>query len=207
MGNHQAFRDALLQAIQNHDRVGAVSMATDALAVRSMPIAALYDMLSGFLVEIGSAWQTGNAEVWQEHLATGIVRNIVEACTLDVAEQAPDPRACVVLAAPDDEYHELGLRLLADRFSLAGWRAHFLGASLPVEEAVAAVGELRADAVALSASTHFHRLALKTYVAGLATAHPGLRVWVGGAAFAREHVGWPDDMVLDPGSVPAAGEA
>lgn len=179
-------------------------MATDALAERAMPIGALYDMLSEFLVEIGSAWQTGDAEVWQEHLATGIVRNIVEACTLDVAEQAPDPRASVVLAAPDDEYHELGLRLLADRFSLAGWRAHFLGAALPVEEAVAAVRALGADAVALWASTHYHRLALKAYVAGLAAAHPGLRVWVGGAAFALEHVGWPDDMVLDPGSVPAA---
>lgn len=113
--------------------------------------------------------------------------------------------ATVVLAAPDDEYHDLGLRMLADRFTLAGWRAHLLGAAVPVTQAIKAVSTLGADAIVLSASTHFHRLSIRPYVDELTRAHPGLQVWVGGPAFAHEHEGWPEGMILDPSSVPAPG--
>ncbi len=68
---------------------------------------------------------------------------------------------------------------------------------------VAAVAELGADAIALSASTHFHRVRLREYAHGLEVAHPGLRIWVGGPAFAHEHEGWDDEMVLDPSAIPA----
>ena len=118
--------------------------------------------MSDLLVDVGSMWQRGAAEVWQEHLATGIVRTLVESLAARVEASAPVQRgSVVVLAAPEEEYHDLGLRMLADRFTLAGWRAHFLGADLPVAEAMSAVGVLGADALALSASTHFHRLALR----------------------------------------------
>jgi methanogenic corrinoid protein MtbC1 len=172
-----------------------------------MSLTDLYETLSAILVETGSEWQRGSTEVWEEHLVTGIVRSIVEACVARVDAMAPDPpEATVVLAAPEDEYHDLGLRMLADRFTLVGWRAHFLGASVPITELVAAVRQLDADAVALSASTHFHRLSLQRYVAILAENHPDLRIWVGGPAFAHEHQGWADEMVLDPRSIPRAGE-
>jgi MerR family transcriptional regulator, light-induced transcriptional regulator len=207
VGGDPGFEEALAQAIHGHDRAGAVSLALRALSDRSVSLEGLHATLTQILVDIGSGWQSGTTEVWQEHLVTGIVRTIVEASALEVDALAPEHRhATVVLAAPGDEYHDLGLRMLADRFSLAGWRSHFLGAALPVEEAVAAVRELHADAVALSASTHFHRLSLKPYVAHLVAAHPNLRVWVGGPAFAHQHAGWPDEMVVDPESIPPPGE-
>jgi methanogenic corrinoid protein MtbC1 len=205
--SNPANMDTVLHAIRRFDRVGAVTSALDSLDEGSLTIPALYDGLAGFLVETGAQWQSGITEVWQEHLLTGIVRNIVEACAVRVDDRAPRERkAIVLLGAPADEYHDVGLRMLADRFTLAGWRAHFLGAALPLGEAKDAVRELAASAVALSASTHFHRLALRPYVEELTLAYPDLRVWVGGPAFAHEHDGWPDEMVLDPSSIPAPEE-
>ncbi|MGB9359849.1 MAG: hypothetical protein WCC01_14975, partial [Acidimicrobiia bacterium] len=67
---------------------------------------------------------------------------------------------------------------------------------------VSAVKSLGADAVGLSASTHFHRARLEQYVATLSDAHPQVQVWVGGPAFAHEHDGWPGDMILDPSTIP-----
>jgi len=93
--------------------------------------------------------------------------------------------------------------MLADRFTLAGWNAHLLGGNVPVEELIAAVAELEADAAVISVYTHFHRFALREYVDALKAAHPDLRVWVGGAAFALEHDGWPDEMMLEPHQVPS----
>jgi methanogenic corrinoid protein MtbC1 len=96
--------------------------------------------------------------------------------------------------------------MVSDRFELAGWTTHLLGANVPAIEMVRAARALEADAVVLSASTHFHRLALKTYVEQLTGALPGLRVWVGGAAFARDHDGWPAEMVLVPSAIPSLAE-
>ena len=206
MPNESSLRDLLWSRIRDHDRTGAVSASMEALDAGTT-ITDLYGTLSELLVEVGSMWQRGAAEVWQEHLATGIVRTIVEALAFRVREAAPgELRSVVLLAAPEDEYHDLGLRMLADRFTLAGWKAHFLGPDLPASEAIAAVHELDADALALSASTHFHRLALRIYVVAVGRACPNVRIWVGGPAFAHGQDGWPDDMVLDPLAVPAPEE-
>ena len=200
-------RTALAERIAARDRTGAVTYALDAVRTGDITLPALYDLLAEVLSELGTSWQRGETEVWQEHFATAVVRTIVEACHPLVAEHAaPGNGSVVVLATPPEEYHDLGLRMLADRFTLAGWTAHLLGASVPVEELIAAVAVLEADAVVLSAYTHFHRVALKPYVDELVAAHPALRVWVGGAAFAHEHEGWADEMVIDPAAIPSLAE-
>lgn len=207
MTSDTALRAGLDERLRSRDRIGAVERAHASLDDGSVTLGDLYRVLSEILVDVGVEWQRGTAEVWQEHFVTGVVRTIVESCATRVEAAAPEERgATVVLAAPGDEYHDLGLRMLTDRFILAGWRAHFLGGNLPVAELSAAVEELGADAVALSASTHFHRVALKSYISILSTARPQLRIWVGGPAFAREHEGWEDELMLDPLDVPAPGD-
>lgn len=206
MTDPTSLRTSLDEAIASYDRLRAVSVALEAIDTGATTIDRLYLDLSEILVDIGSAWQHGTAEVWQEHFASGVVRTIVEACALRVEQVAPADRvATVILAAPSEEYHDLGLRMVTDRFTLAGWRTQFLGADMPLRELIAAVQELAADAVALSASTHFHRLGLRKYVEQLSVAHPDVRVWVGGPAFAHEHDGWPDEMILDPLAIPEPG--
>lgn len=203
MSQSPSLRSALERAITTYDRPGSIATALEAVETGAVTIEELYDLLSETLIGIGGEWQRGAAEVWEEHLVTGVVRGIVEAMALRVEEAAPDRRlANVVLAAPSDEYHDLGLRMLADRFALAGWHPYFLGANVPLPELVGAVGELDADAVALSASTHFHRVGLKSYFDGLSKAHPDIRIWVGGPAFAIEDTGWPPEAVLDGRHLP-----
>lgn len=192
----EQLRAALAQRFGSHDRDGAIAAAMQAVQA-GVPIVALYEVLRQLLVDIGASWQSGWTHVWEEHLATATVRTIVEACAPLVPAQAqPSNGRTVVLTTPHEEYHDLGMRMLADAFRLAGWRAHLLGASLPVTEVVAAARALGADAVALSAATHFHRLQLQRYVAELAHQLDGVQLWVGGAAFAHGHEGWPDEQVL-----------
>jgi methanogenic corrinoid protein MtbC1 len=203
-----ALRSSLHARIAARDRAGAVAVALGAVRTGDISIPELYDLLAKLLADVGVSWQTGETEVWEEHFATAVVRTIIEACHPLLAERAAPPNGrTIVFATPPEEYHDLGLRMLADRFTLAGGTAQMLGASVPVEELAAAVGELGAEAVVLSACTHFHRLALRPYIDELLAAHPGLRVWVGGAAFAIEHDGWPDEMVLDIAAIPALADA
>lgn len=193
--------------IQAHDRDGAIALALDAVRADKVPIPELYDLLSDLLIGVGTSWRKGEAPVWQEHFATATVRTIVEAChpLVEVAAAQPNGRT-VVLATPPEEYHDLGLRMAADRFELAGWTAHLLGASLPASELVLAADALHAHAVVLFAATHFHRVALRRYVEHVKAARPRLTVWVGGSAFAGGAEDWPADMLLDVGSIPSLAE-
>ena len=76
----------------------------------------------------------------------------------------------MLLACPPEENHDLGLRMVADRFDMAGWTTYFLGADTPVDEIADAAARLGVDAVVLSSSTHFHRVALRRAVDELSAA-------------------------------------
>ena len=85
------------------------------------------------------------------------------------------PAAAVLLACPPEEGHDLGLRMVADRFDMAGWTTYFLGPDTPVEEIADAASGLGVDAVVMSSSTHYHRLAVRHAVDALKRELPGHR--------------------------------
>ena len=53
----------------------------------------------------------------------------------------------VLLACPPGEGHDLGLRMVSDRFDMAGWATYFLGPDTPVAEIADAARRLGVDAV------------------------------------------------------------
>ena len=191
------------------DRAAAVTLALTAVAENRISIADLYTQVLGpYLALVGSRWQHGSERVWQEHFATHVVRTIVEALYPAVAEAAaalPRRGETVLLVCPPDEQHELGLRMLADRFDLAGYRAIFLGADTPVDDIVEAASAVRACIVALSVSTVFERVELRSIVDSLRSRLPETRVLLGGPAFARDPGSWPAEELLDPAELGLPG--
>jgi len=202
-------RTLLGERIAAHDKPGAVAAALEAVDRDEIGVTDLCSMLSSLMVELGRSWQTGSTPVWEEHLASSVARTIVEALYPTVREHAdatPRRGLTVVLACPQDEPHDLGLRMLCDRFDLAGWDTHLLGADTPTGEIAAAAEALAADLVVLSASTHFHRVRIRTLLDDLHSAIPGVRVVVGGAAFSQDCCGLDDEEVMRPDEFLEAGD-
>lgn len=197
----QALLDRIDALVTARDRAGAIGAAVEAVRSHDVTIPQLYVLVLAPLMRLtGARWQSGAQTVWEEHYTTVIVRTIIESLASDVIELSsavPGTGRTVVIGCPAEEYHDLGPRMLFDRFLLAGHDAHFLGASVPEREIVAAATALGADTVILSASTHFHRVRLREYADALETARPGITVWVGGPAFACGAGDWPADEVLD----------
>lgn len=182
------------------DRQAAVAAILEA-ADAGMPLPTLYDeVVEPFLVSIGASWQDGSTSVWEEHIATSAVRTAVEALyprVLAHKATVPPVAKTVLFACPPEETHDLGLRLLSDRFDLHGFHTVFVGASTPAEEIVAAAQAREADLVCLSVSTHFHRASLRRVVHLLESGLPGVRILVGGAAFRSASPEWADYLVGD----------
>lgn len=209
-------RGLLDAALVARNRAEAVNTVMAAVQAGRIDVADLYTLvLSPLMADTGAAWQSGSTSVWQEHHATSIVRTIVEALYPIVAEKAaaaPRRDEAVVLACPPGEQHDLGLRMLADRFALAGFDAYFLGADSPVAEIADAARTLDARVVVLSAATHFNRALLRREVAELAEMLPGVRLVVGGPAFVRDAEGFaelfaPCSEFGLPGEEPPSGGA
>lgn len=196
-----AVYEAVAGALAGYDKATAVRTAVEAVTSGSVTIPALYrDVLTRILADTGAAWQSGKTAIWEEHLASATVRTIVEILYPGVlkakATVAPSGKT-VLLACPPEEGHDLGLRMVADRFDMAGWTTYFLGPDTPVAEIADAARRLGADAVVMSSSTHFHRLAVRHAVDALKKELPGTDVWVGGPAFVGAATAWLPQEAVD----------
>jgi MerR family transcriptional regulator, light-induced transcriptional regulator len=188
-------------ALAAHDKPTAVRTAVEAVTSGALTIPELYrDVLAPILADTGAAWQRGAVAVWEEHLASASVRTIVEILYPGVlkakAAAAPSGRA-VLLACPPEEAHDLGLRMVSDRFDMAGWTTYYLGPDTPVDEIAAAAARLGVQAIVMTSSTHYHRLAVRHAVDELKRVLPTVDVWVGGPAFSGGAPGWSPQELVD----------
>jgi methanogenic corrinoid protein MtbC1 len=188
-------------ALADHDKATAVRTAVEAVTSGAVSIPLLYrEVLTRILADTGEAWHEGATSIWEEHLASATVRTIVEILYPGVlkakAAVPPDGRT-VLLACPPEEGHDLGLRMVSDRFDMAGWTTYYLGPDTPVDEIAAAARRLGADAVVMSSSTHYHRVAVRHAVDALKKQLPDTAVWVGGPAFVGAATGWLPQETVD----------
>ena len=193
--------DVLAAHLASYDKPAFVRTAVEAVTGGSVAIPELYrDVLTPLLAHAGAAWQHGRLAVWQEHLASAMVRSVVEIVypgVLKAKAAVPAVGRRVLLASPPEEGHDLGLRMVCDRFDMAGWTTYFLGADTPIDDVADAARTLNVDALVLSSSTHYHRVALRRHVDFLKDELPGVHVWVGGPAFALNTDGWAAAELLD----------
>ena len=173
-----AVYEAVAAALADHDKATAVRTAVEAVSSGAVSIPALYrDVLSRIL----RRHRRGVAERRDRHLGGAPRqrdgahhrRDRVSRGAEGEGRGAPASGRSVLLACPPEEAHDLGLRMVADRFDMAGWTTYFLGPDTPVAEIADAARRLGVDAVVMSSSTHFHRLAVRHAVDALKKELPG----------------------------------
>jgi len=197
----EQIRELITLQLAEHDKAAAVRTAVEAVEGGALSIPMLYqEVLRPLLLHTGQAWQSGQVRIWEEHYASAVVRTIVEMLypsVLKVKVSVPASGRSVLLACPPEEVHDLGLRMVADRFDMAGWATYYLGADTPPSELVDAARRLGVDAVVISSSTHFHRIALRRHLRQITEELGNVQVWVGGSAFAHSTQGWSSSELLD----------
>ena len=141
------------------------------------------EIAGAFLREIGDRWHAGTLSPAHEHMASHVVRRVLE--WLGDAYD-PGPRAPrIVVATPAGEMHELGAMVVAAAALSEGWSTIYLGPNLPSDEIASAAERSGAELVALSiVYTHDARTAEE--VRKTARALPKrVSLLIGGAAAER----------------------
>jgi DNA-binding transcriptional MerR regulator/methylmalonyl-CoA mutase cobalamin-binding subunit len=133
---------------------------------------------------VGEAWMRGEFAVFEEHLYTEQIHNLLRNAIGSIQPQGRAPR--VVLTTFPNEPHSLGLLMVEALLTVEGASCIALGTETPLTEIVRAAIAHRADIVALSFSSAFGE---KHAVAGLtelrAMLDARVLVWAGGSSLER----------------------
>ncbi len=82
------------------------------------------------LYTVGCMWEQGDITVGEEHRITTIATRILSFLQMNFL---PDEytRGKAVVSTVENEYHEIGARIIADFLEFDGWQVSFLGANTP----------------------------------------------------------------------------
>ena len=113
-----------------------------------LPLRDLIDRVALPLLQLtGKRWHDGTFSIAQEHLVSGLLRNLLGG--LIRLYRSSDPPARLLFATPAGERHEFGILIGAMLAAGGGLDALYLGPDLPAAEIVTAARKSQADVVVL----------------------------------------------------------
>lgn len=179
----------LLQMIFDADRQAALEFV-DRWAVTQSYSAALTELLEPVIREFGIQWSK-NEEVSlaQGYIAGKIAEDVVNRALSEVEPSTQGEAKTVILGNIEDDFHQLGRRLLGSFLTMHGWQVIDLGNDVLAEEFVNQAVEHRARVIGVSSMMYTHALNIKKVRDELdARGLSGkIQLAVGGAVF-NEHL-------------------
>jgi len=135
------------------------------------------------LVRIGVEWRHDRVTPAHEHVASRVVRQLLDQYTATFVPRLDAPR--LLVATPQGQRHEFGAMLAAASAAAAGWWVTYLGADLPAVAIADAARQARVSAVGLSIVHPVDDPQIPVELRALRTALPAdVVLLVGGAAVA-----------------------
>jgi methanogenic corrinoid protein MtbC1 len=147
----QDFLDALLTT----DRRRAMALVMDAVAAGA-PVRDIYlHVFQPVLREAGRLWQIDRITVAHEHFVTAATQAAMSMLYPHIFAAGRCGRTMMATCV-SGELHEVGVRMVADFFEMAGWDTTYLGANMPAGAVVRAVEEQKPDVLAISTTITAH---------------------------------------------------
>jgi DNA-binding transcriptional MerR regulator/methylmalonyl-CoA mutase cobalamin-binding subunit len=175
---HGAVVTRALAALRDHDAM-LVEQILGTAAMLSTTRVLVLDVLAPLLRAVGDEWEHGRMSIWQEHLLSATIQNLLGAIRTPSSSGEP----LILSATPPFEAHGFGVALAALLAASQGATVYNLGTGMPAEEIIAATRRLR-PAIVLVGMTQFPASEddARRYVAQLDAGLPAATtVWLGGS--------------------------
>lgn len=169
--------EGLLESLQRLDAAAFEARLSDALIVLGHRDF-VCQVVSPLLAEIGDRWEAGTLTVGAEHLASGLLRNLLGSM---IRAQGVSRDAPVVLATPGGERHELGLWIVSLLLRDAGVGVHCLGPDVPAADILSAARRPDVSVLGLGFVNDNNRARAVEEVRRIESLlPPGVDLWLGG---------------------------
>jgi MerR family transcriptional regulator, light-induced transcriptional regulator len=130
------------------------------------------------MYRIGDLWEKNQITVADEHLATASLKYFLASVftPYEVSERHPKG----LLFCIEGEQHSLGLELTNEIFKEQHWNTRYLGANVPVKDAVTFVQAWKPQAVAISIGMTTSISLLKKCLEEIEKVQPDINILIGG---------------------------
>jgi methanogenic corrinoid protein MtbC1 len=180
-----------LEALMHGERRTASQLILDAVG-RGVSVQDIYlFVFQPVQYEVGRLWQTNQISVAQEHFCSFVTELTMSLLSPQIYNPHRLNRRLVATCV-GSERHEIGMRIVADFFEMAGWDTYFLGANTPVESINHALSERKADLLAVSASLTVHLGEVADLISSVRGSPAGrnIKILVGGHPFNASDTLW-----------------
>ncbi|CAK0761120.1 MerR family transcriptional regulator, light-induced transcriptional regulator [Azospirillaceae bacterium] len=172
------FGHSVMEALKAHDVV-ALSEHLKAQLNRQGLLLFVTDTVSCLNNIVGDAWFRGEIRVYDEHVYTEIVCDILKEAIRSVENPHGSPR--ILMTTPPNELHTIGMVSANAVAALNGACCIRLGPQTPAAEIIAAVADYRIDIVGLSFSMAYPRRDAAKFLRDLRSRlDPAVDIWAGG---------------------------
>ncbi len=173
-----------LRALLDYDRRAATRLILDAVG-SGVPVEDIYlHVFQRCQREVGRLWQARQIAVVQEHFGTALTQSLMARLSPTAVPERGNGRRAVA-ASVGGERHEVGLRVVADFFEMAGYETLYIGAGSPLPSLVDAVAQRRPDLLLISATMVAHLPGVGALIAAVRARDEcrGVTILVGGHPF------------------------
>lgn len=175
--------NVFLNLIRNHQLEEFRSLLSRTMARNGLR-AFVLDTVAPLNVAVGEAWMDGRIAVFEEHLYSEVMQNLLRNAITALQQQGPAPK--ILLTSLPQEQHSLGLLMAQTMLVIEGASSIALGTQTPLADIVTAARAHGADIVALSFSLSFPEVKAAEGLNQLRLAlEPSVRLWAGGAGATR----------------------
>jgi MerR family transcriptional regulator, light-induced transcriptional regulator len=167
------------------DRLEASTLILDAVRGGMLTVPEAYsNILEPVQHELGRMWHLNDLSIPEEHFATQTTLMVISQL-YPFLIRAPRNGRTMLAASVQGNAHEIGVRIVADYFEIAGWRVVYLGANVPSDDLATAVTHFSSDVICLSATMLAHVRAVEQAIAACRSSPQTSRVkiLVGGSVF------------------------
>ena len=146
-GGRDARLRAATEAVLSLDLAALERMLNDAQKQLSTT-QLVEDFVSPLLRRVGELWRQGRIGIAHEHMTSASIRSLFGAPNFVGQADAATP--LIIMTTPTNQRHELGALMASATAFSAGWRAMYLGPSMPADAIAEAARQHDARAVGLS---------------------------------------------------------
>lgn len=173
--------ELLLQRIDAH-QAAELREQLQHLLMRKGVTAFVHDVAAPLTTAVGEAWAQGRFEVFEEHLYTEVMTNVLRSNLEALRHTGRQKIPKVLLTTVPQELHGLGLLMVESLLTLEGCTCVSLGTQTPLGDIVQAAAAYEVDVVALSFSNVHSAATVHNCLRDLRKALPQQRsIWVGGS--------------------------
>jgi methanogenic corrinoid protein MtbC1 len=182
------WQDRLLTRMLSGDVAGSWQVIEAAMAAGLEPGEIYVRVLAPSLHAVGASWRDGAVSVDQEHLASSVAATLVGRLGPRFVHPGRK-KGVVIVAMPPGERHGLGVAMLADILTEAGYGVLNLGPDTPTASLAAAIRDAGPlAAVIVSVVDSERRPAARRLLAAARRERPSIPLLVGGNAVPDERV-------------------